>query len=169
MLLAANPLLDHNATQHYCSVGIMIPEFNREGTLPSGIHWATWQEIQSRFGFSARRQQLLHGLRSALETLNKAGCRRVYVDGNFVTAKHDPGDYDACWDIDGVDLEALDSVFLDFPNRRTAQKNKYLGEFFPAQMPEGTRGKVFLEFFQTDKETARAKGIVGLNLEEAEL
>jgi ribosome-binding protein aMBF1 (putative translation factor) len=109
----------------------MLPEFNRDGRLPAGIHWATWQEIQSRFGFSSRRQQLLGGLRLALAALNRAGCSRVYIDGSFVTVKREPGDYDACWDIDGVNVEALDSVFLDFSKGRTAQKRKYFGEFFP--------------------------------------
>jgi hypothetical protein len=104
-----------------------------------------------------------------LEALKKAGSRRVYIDGSFVTAKPEPGDYDACWDIDGVDVEGLDSVFLDFSGGRAAQKRKYFGEFFPAQMPEGASGRAFLEFFQTDKETGRPKGIVGLNLQEAEL
>ncbi len=93
----------------------------------------------------------------------------MYIDGSFVTVKHELGDYDACWDIDGVNVEALDPVFLDFSRGRGAQKRKYLGEFFPAQMPEGASGRVFLEFFQTDKETGRSKGIVALNLEEAEL
>jgi hypothetical protein len=51
----------------------------------------------------------------------------------------------------------------------TATAGKYLGEFFPAHMPEGASGKVFLEFFQTDKETGRSKGIVGLILREEEL
>jgi hypothetical protein len=147
----------------------MLPEFNRNGRLPAGIHWAPWHEIQSRFGFSSRRRQLLGGLHLALEVLNRAGCSRVYIDGSFVTIKRDPGGYDACWDVDGVNVEALDSVFLDFSKGRTAQKRKYLGEFFPAQMPEGASGSVFLEFFQTDKETGRPKGIVGLNLQEAEL
>ena len=147
----------------------MLPEFNRDGRLPPGIHWATWQEVQSRFGFSSRRQRLLGGLRLALAALNRAGCGRVYIDGSFVTVKREPRDYDACWDIDGVNVEALDSVFLDFSRGRTAQKRKYLGEFFPAQMPEGASGRVFLEFFQTDKETGHSKGIVGLNLQEAEL
>jgi hypothetical protein len=147
----------------------MLPEFNRDGRLPAGIHWATWQEIQSRFGFSSRRQQLLGGLRLALAALNRAGCSRVYIDGSFVTVKREPGDYDACWDIDGVNVEALDSVFLDFSRGRSAQKRKYFGELFPAQMPEGASGRAFLEFFQTDKETGRSKGIVGLNLQEAEL
>jgi hypothetical protein len=33
-------------------------------------------------------------------------------------------------------------------------------------MPEGASGRAFLEFFQTDKETGRSKGIVGLGGEE---
>jgi len=86
-----------------------------------------------------------------------------------VTVKNDPGDYDACWDFEGVDLESLDPVFLDFSNSRMAQKQKYLGEFFPAQMPEGTTGRLFLDFFQTDKESGKRKGIVGLNLQEERL
>ena len=94
----------------------------------------------------------------------------MYIDGSFVTVKREPGDFDACWDIDGVNVEALDSVFLDFSKGRTAQKRKYFGEFFPR--PDARRrkhGRAFLEFFQTDKETGRSKGIVGLNLQEAEL
>ncbi len=93
----------------------------------------------------------------------------MYLDGSFVTIKREPGDYDSCWDIDGVNVETLDSVFLDFSNGRAAQKRKYLGEFFPAQLPEGAGGRLFLEFFQTDKETGRSKGIVGLNLQETDL
>jgi hypothetical protein len=147
----------------------MIPEFNRDGRLPAGIHWATWQEIESRFGFSEHRRELLRGLRSALRALRTAGCRQLYIDGSFVTAKGEPGDYDACWDIDGVDVESLDPAFLDFANGRRAQKRKYFGEFFPAQMPEGASGKLFLEFFQTDKETGRSKGIIGLTLREVGL
>jgi hypothetical protein len=97
-------------------------------------------------GNFARRRDLLSGLHLALGALNKAGCRRFYLDGNFVTAKHEPADYDACWDMEGVEVEALDGFFLDFSNRRTAQKRKYLGEFFPERMPEGASGKLFLDF-----------------------
>jgi hypothetical protein len=144
----------------------MIPEFSRAGSLPVGIHWATWQEVESRFGLSERRRWLLAGLRSALAALHAAGCRKVYIDGSFVTPKHEPGDYDACWDIERVDVDSLDPVFLDFSKGRRAQKRKYFGEFFPAQMPEGATGRLFLEFFQTEKETGKPKGIVGLNLQE---
>jgi hypothetical protein len=147
----------------------VIPKFNREGRLPVGIHWATWHDVDRRLGFSERRRLLLGGLRSALRALRAAGCRKVYIDGSFVTVKEEPGDYDACWDIEGVHVESLDAAFLDLTRSRRAQKQKYLGEFFPAQMPEGLSGKLFLEFFQTDKETGKPKGIIAMNLQEEEL
>jgi len=43
-------------------------------------------------------------------------------------------------------------------------KAKYRGDLFPAEVPEGTSGKVFLEFFQTDKRTGESKGIVSIRL-----
>jgi len=75
-------------------------------------------------------------------------CRLVYLDGSFVTTKTHPGDFDACWDIQGVDQEALDPVFWDFSRGRAAQKRRFGGEFFPAQLPEGATGRAFAEFFQ---------------------
>jgi hypothetical protein len=96
--------------------------------------------------------------------LKAAGCRTAFVDGSFVTAKPAPGDFDACWAIDGVDPDRLDPAFLDFSNSRARQKARFGGEFFPADLPEGLTGKTFLEFFQTDKETGAPKGIVALDL-----
>jgi hypothetical protein len=55
-------------------------------------------------------------------------------------------------------------VLLDFSERRAAQKSKYFGEFFPAQMVETSTGRLFLDFFQIDKETGMPKGIVEINL-----
>lgn len=105
-------------------------------------------------------------MKAALKSLKSVGCRMVYLNGSFVSEKEYPNDYDACWAVDGVDPELLDPVFLDFAQKRAAQKTKYLGEFFPADIPEGLTGRTFLEFFQIDKETGRSKGIVGINLEE---
>jgi hypothetical protein len=92
------------------------------GPVAGSGTWVIVQEIQSRFGFSARRLHLLGGLRLALRALKSAGCGIVYIDGSFVTAEREPGDYDACWDIDGVNVEALDPVFLDLSDGRSAQK-----------------------------------------------
>jgi hypothetical protein len=115
---------------------------------------------------SDHRRRLLEGLRSALVLLKAAGCRTVYVNGSFVTAKDVPGDFDACWDVTGVDEDLLAPVFFDFSRRRAAQKARFHGEFFPAQLPEGMSGRTFLEFFQTDRETGQPKGIVALDLGE---
>jgi DNA-binding Xre family transcriptional regulator len=109
----------------------MIPAFDGiQGNLPPGIHEATWDEITARFGRTAHRRRLLAGLRQALEALRRAGCRRAYIDGSFVTAKRVPGDFDGCWDAEGVDPDLLDPVLLDFTSFRAAQKGKFGGELF---------------------------------------
>jgi hypothetical protein len=151
-------------SQHNDIVVLMIPAFDHSGKLPPGIYWVTWKELESRLGFTPKRVQLLAGLRQALVLLKQAGCRSVYIDGSFVTTKPQPGDFDACWAIEHVDPDKLDPVFLDFSHARAAQKARFQGEFFPADLPEGLTGKTFLEFLQTDKETGAPKGILALNL-----
>jgi hypothetical protein len=95
----------------------------------------------------------------------RAGCRTAYINGSFVTGKPRPNDYDLCWSIDGVDPERLDPVLLDFSAQgRRAMKTKYLGDLFPAEIPEGASGKAFLDFFQTDRRTGEPKGIVAVDL-----
>ena len=74
----------------------MIPVFDANGNLPPGIHVVTWNELVARFGTTPHRQMLLDGLRAALLSLKDSGCRRVYIDGSFVTAKEEPGDFDGC-------------------------------------------------------------------------
>ena len=142
----------------------MIPEFQSGGNLPVGVHWATWDEIVERFGTTPWRKDLLEGFRSAMDGLNRAGCRTVYLDGSFVTSKQVPNDFDACWDETGVDMTLIDPVLLEFDRGRAAQRAKYGGEFFPATWVARMRGDVFLDFFQIDRETGQTKGIVALGL-----
>ena len=146
----------------------MLPEFTRDGNLPPGIHWATWRELADRFGWSPRRRKLLKGLRQALRLLRDAGCTVAYIDGSFVTSKETPGDFDACWDVAGVDPERLDPIFLEFSDSRAAQKRRFGGELFPAQLPEGITGRTFLAFFQTDRRAGGRKGIVAIRIEDLE-
>jgi hypothetical protein len=96
--------------------------------------------------------------------LREAGCRLVYLDGSFVTAKANPGDFDACWDVQNVNEERLDPAFWDFSHGRASQKQRFLGEFFPAQLPEGATGRAFLHFFQISKATGEPKGILAIRL-----
>jgi hypothetical protein len=144
---------------------VSIPPFADSGNLPEGIHEATWDEIVQRFGTNDRRRELLEGLHRAMESLCAAGCRRVYVDGSFVTAKEEPGDFDACWEMAGVDPDVLDPVLLTFANRRAAQKARFGGELFPAEWGADPHGTRFLDYFQHDKMTGEHKGIVALDPE----
>ncbi len=105
---------------------------------------------------------MLDGLAEAIELLAEAGCRQIWLNGSFVTAKDEPGDFDACWDTDDVDLDELDPVLLDLSNHRAAQKARFGGELFP-NVIESQSGLSFAEFFQNERDTSR-KGIVVIHL-----
>jgi len=142
----------------------MIPAWSANGDLPPGVHFATWPELEDRLAFNPRRQRMLAGFRQACEELQKAGCRLVYLDGSFVTRKERPGDFDACWDVQNVDDARLDPVFWDFSRGRAAQKQRFLGELFPAQLPEGATGRAFVDFFQVNRMNGEPKGILAIRL-----
>lgn len=147
---------------------LMLPALAPNGLLPPGIHNASWEEFVNCFSATPYRRRLIAGLKRGLDALHICGCRKVYIDGSFVTAKEIPEDYDCCWDIAGVDaimLRMIDHVFFDFSNKRASQKAVYGGEFFPAQGREGKSGKTWLEFFQADKDTGEPKGIIAIDLQ----
>lgn len=60
-------------------------------------------------------------------------------------------------------IQEVDSVLLDFKNKRAAQKTKYGGELFPASSIADFSGKIFLEFFREDRD-GNPKGIVAIDL-----
>jgi hypothetical protein len=166
MILFFSQTLDRPATQHYCCV--MIPkliDLNNSPwkVLPQGVHSATLTEVAKMYAINPHRRSLFDGLRKGAEALAAAGCKFLYLDGSYVTAKPKPGDYDACWDPTGVSPQHLDPVFLNFDNQRHAQKVKFKGEFFPFMLDAGT-GQTFLDFFQTDRFSGEQKGILSIDL-----
>ena len=139
-----------------------LPSFDPEtGYLPSGEHVASWVEIVDRFGWTSWRRGLLDGLSEAASLLAVAGCRKIWLNGSFVTAKDTPGDFDAVWDDSGVDESGLDPVFFDLARGRKAQKMRFGGELFPNWVNPSS-DSLFSEFFQHDR-TGRQKGIVVFN------
>jgi hypothetical protein len=146
---------------------VSTPHFNSQQNLMQGIHPMSWDEFKNFYGTTFWRRKLIQGLRSALFSLKKAGCSKVYIDGSFVTQKKTPGDFDACWDASGVNislLKKIDPVLLDFKDKRAAQKAKFKGELFPAQAFADEFGTIFLDFFQKDKHTGEPKGIISIDL-----
>ncbi len=160
--LLGRPPPFHSSTQQLSCV-TMIPGFTPEGYLPPGVHVATWEEVSKRFGTNRHRRHLLHGLKEALVQLRLAGCRRVYLDGSFVTSEPTPKDFDLCYELRGMDPLFLDPVFFDSRAGRASQKAKYNGELFPASMT-AKPGFTFFQFFQVDKQTGERKGIVAIDL-----
>jgi hypothetical protein len=132
--------------------------------LPPGVHEAGLIEVEAAFATTPWRRVLYAGLLKALEQLRSAGCLTIYLDGSYVTGKPRPGDFDACWDPNGVDGKKLDPVFLDFKNGRAAQKATFRGEFFPSSMMCADVGKAFIDFFQLDRFTGKRKGIISISL-----
>ncbi len=143
----------------------MIPALLDSGVLADGEHRATWPEVASAFGKGERRRTLLSGLLLACHALGAAGCQQLWLDGSFVTSKAVPGDYDACWDPDGVDPDRLDPVLLDWSTSgRLLMKAKYLGDLFIAGL-EIRSGLPFVDFFRKDRDGA-TKGIVVIDPRE---
>lgn len=141
----------------------MIPELVEIGSLwpvlPPGVHDATIEEVEAKFSRPGRRESLFSGFRDGATALRNAGCHTVLLDGSFVTGKPIPGDFDACWDPSGVEDTKLDPVLLDFSEGRKRQKERFGGEFFPATcLADGVH--FFTNFFQIDKYTGKAKGII---------
>jgi hypothetical protein len=94
----------------------VLPPFDPDtGLLPVGEHVASWDEVLERFGWNEKRRALLDGLAQALELLAAVGCRRAWLNGSFVTSKDEPGDFDACWDTDGVNLDGIVALNLGGP------------------------------------------------------
>ena len=93
-----------------------------------------------------------------------AGCRRVYIDGSFVCAKANPGDYDACWDCTGVDPTLIDANLLHpTPEGRLAIKGRFGGDIRPDLVCPPGSIRPYLRFFQTDRD-GNPKGIIRIDL-----
>ena len=144
----------------------MIPDFVDIGgpwkVLPPIVHEATLEEVETRFATSDHRKRLFSGFRDGVMALCKAGCRKIFLDGSFITEKPMPCDFDVCWDDRGIDDTKLDPIFCDFKDKRKKQKSRFYGEFFPASsLADGVH--TFLDYFQADKDTGSAKGIICIN------
>ncbi|MDH5415200.1 MAG: hypothetical protein OEW87_13775 [Flavobacteriaceae bacterium] len=141
-----------------------IPSLNENGELDEGEYEATLDEIAVVYGLSSdRRKVLMQGLREAAENLEKAGVKKIWVNGSFITDKDEPNDIDGCWEYnDLMDLSAIDPVFLS-KNSRAEVKEKYGLGFFIAQRIEGRSKKPFPKFFQVNRD-GDAKGILFVEL-----
>ena len=144
----------------------MLPEFNSEGDLPSGVHATGWHEFQSRFGLATARRVWLFGrLQALVELAAKTGkLRRVVVWDSFVTTKPAPKDLDILLIMD----EGFEVERVDLPSREvfdsTRAKLRFESDVFWARVSIGEEVlQIWLETYQTSR-TFRKRGIVELEL-----
>ncbi len=141
-----------------------IPEFDFNGNLPPGEHSATWSELVARYGYNQRRLAIVGDLKRWLVHVQAAGCRTAWIDGSFVCAKESPGDYDACWDLTGVDYTLIAPCLL---NRTEIEANlikkTFGGDIRPDRASPPASIQHYFKFYQSDRD-GRPKGIVRLDL-----
>ncbi len=73
----------------------MIPPFDESGCLPPGIHPATLDEIDARFGrLSELRRVQMESVRWMVDLAVRAGIQRIVLNGSFVSDRIESNDVD---------------------------------------------------------------------------
>jgi hypothetical protein len=73
----------------------MIPPFDEQGLLPPGVHAASLDEIEVRFGRDSElRRVQMESLRWLVELAGRSGVLRLVINGGFVTDVFEPNDVD---------------------------------------------------------------------------
>jgi hypothetical protein len=133
----------------------MIPDCQGEGYLPPGIHLATVQEIRARFGQDSElRQVQMESLVWMIQLAQRAGAKRIVVNGSFVTDKLEPND---------VDCVLL--IGEGFPVDEAAAAELLDGiPFINLELVDAEAFRVFTErTFATDRESV-PKGMIEVSL-----
>lgn len=99
---------------------------------------------------NAHRAWLFEGILRVADALADAGCRRMYLAGNYVTSEARPSQFQGCWEPAGVKGAKLDPILLDFTDDGAAQKERYRGTMSISCGDPDACG-IVLKFYQTEK------------------
>lgn len=136
----------------------MIPNLNEYGLLPEGIHKATIEEIEHKFGSgSAKRKELFIGFQELIQLLykHKKSIKSFLLDGSFVTDKESPRDYDCI-------LVVKKDFNFDSPEAKKLQyaKKLFYAHNFTYMEEDLDWYHRLINLFGHEKYTRRAKGLV---------
>lgn len=129
----------------------MIPPFEEHGYLPPGVHPATLDEVEARFGRESElRRVQMESLRWLVDLARRAGAARLVINGSFVTEVFEPNDVDCVLLIDA-----------GFPRDRAAETELLAGlPFLEMNLVNQADFDVLVEkFFATDRHSV-PKGMV---------
>ena len=129
----------------------MIPPYNEFGCLPPGIHPATLDEIDTRFGqLSELRRVQMESVRWMVELAQKAGVERIVLNGSFVTDIMEPNDVDCVLLVGrgypadataGADLDG-GIPFLDLAIVRQVEFDEFISDIFAAGRIDEPKGMI---------------------------
>jgi hypothetical protein len=76
--------------------GMPLPQLNRVGALPEGVHQATMDEVLAQFGSGTSQRQAVTARLQRIYHLARATGKqeRLILFGSYITAKPDPNDVD---------------------------------------------------------------------------
>jgi hypothetical protein len=129
----------------------MIPAFDEHGHLPPGIHPATLDEVEARFGCESElRRVQMESLRWLVDLARRAGVLRLIINGSFATDVFEPND---------VDCALL--IGPGFPRDAIAESELLAGlPFLELNMMSQTDFDLLVEkFFATDRPSV-SKGML---------
>lgn len=138
----------------------MIPNFNEYGLLPKGIHKATLEEIEQKFGSSsAKRKELFIGFLKLVQLLckHKRSIKSFLLNGSFVSDKESPRDYDCILVVKkdfNFDSPEAEKIIKD------AKKLFYAHNFTFMEEEDLDRYHRLIKWFGHEKYTKRPKGLV---------
>jgi hypothetical protein len=147
-----------------------LPGFRDDGWLPEGHHPTTWEEIRNLFGGESgtRRAQVLAKLLDWRDQVRRKGItRRLILNGSFISAKPEPGDFDTILIADeGVEtILAQDEAARQLVDYAFCKARGW-GDIFLfstaaiRKFPHLCR----LDLFDHDKVTKTPKGVVEVSL-----
>lgn len=141
-----------------------IPEFRPDGYLPEGLWLASETETIFRFGASTpRRRRLAMRVRRWIELAREVGCRRLLMDGSFVTAKNDPADVDAVVLLPPDFEQQVEQGWEPALELETMLLTRHPEEMFAAE--DDSDWDAWVEFFSRTRESdRRRKGLVEIQL-----
>lgn len=133
----------------------MIPDFNEHGYLPPGVHRATLDEIEERFGRATEiRRAQMQSLHWLVDLARRAGIERLIANGSFVTDVLEPND---------VDCVLL--MGATFPRERSAASELCAGlPFVHMQLVGSKRFEFFVNTFFAADSRDNPKGVIEVSL-----
>lgn len=147
-----------------------LPSFRNNQWLPEGHHAAEWEEIVTVFGGEpgSKRAQVLTNLLEWRDSVRAKGLAGLLIlDGSFISAKLEPGDFDTIFVMEeGMESILAQDVEAALLVNYVYCKQRGWGDIFMFSESAVRRFPLMcrLDGFDHDKVTKEPKGVVEVRL-----